>query len=236
MDDWRDVRQAYLRSVDGDDPTFAFAEQDRDLLTSSERLRAAEMITLWIGTGLAEQLLLVWVVTFLRRLGVDTAKLQTVQFDHDRKHQIVSVGVLNPSQFKDHPRPTTLDDAAVKEAADAWKAVTEPEPEALLTILTAPERSLPFLQRSLFALLYRYPDLRTGLNAWDDDCSRTCAKKAPRQPGSSDSRWRTTWIFLTGLAMVTYFNVFIVWLMLRFRGRYWHSRVNRRRFAGRWYT
>lgn len=180
LDDWRDVRQAYLRSLDGDDPTFAFAEQDRDLLTSSERLRAAESITLWIGTGLAEQLLLVWVVTFLRRLDVDTAKLQTVQFDRDRKHEIVSVGVLNRSQFKDHPSPTKLDDAAVQEAADAWKAVTEPEPDALLTILTARERSLPFLQRSLFALLYRYPDLRTGLNAWEYQLLKHVREEGPK--------------------------------------------------------
>lgn len=93
LDDWRDVRQAYLRSLDGENPTFAFAEQDRDLLTSPKRLRAAGTITLWIGTGLAEQLLLVWVVAFLRRLGVDTSKLQTVQFDRDRKFEIVCVGV-----------------------------------------------------------------------------------------------------------------------------------------------
>jgi hypothetical protein len=180
LDDWRDVRQAYLRSLEGEDPTFAFAEQDRDLLTSPERLRAAGMITLWIGTGLAEQLLLAWVAAFLRRLGVDAAKLQTVQFDRDRTCEIVSVGVLNPSQFKDHPRPTTLDDAALREAADAWTAVTEPEPEALLTLLTARERSLPFLQRSLSALLYRYPDVRTGLNAWEYQLLKFVREEGPK--------------------------------------------------------
>jgi Domain of unknown function (DUF1835) len=180
LDDWRDVRQAYLRSLDGEDPTFAFAEQDRDLLTNPDRLRAAGMITLWIGTGLAEQLLLVWVVAFLRRLGVDTAKFQTVQFDRYGKHEIVSVGVLNPSQFKDHPDPTKLDDAAMRELAEAWTGVTAPEPEALLTILAARERSLPFLQRSLFALLYRYPDLRTGLNAWEYQLLRYVREEGPK--------------------------------------------------------
>jgi hypothetical protein len=39
-DDWLEVRQAYLRSLYGeDDPTFAFAEQDRDLLRLALRER-----------------------------------------------------------------------------------------------------------------------------------------------------------------------------------------------------
>jgi hypothetical protein len=181
LGDWMEVRQAYLRSLDGeDDPTFAFAEQDRDLLTNAERLRAARTIMLWIGTGLAEQLLLVWLVAFLRRLGVETAKLRTVQYDRDRKYEIVSVGVLNPSQFKDHPHPTKLDDDALREAADAWTAVTAPEPDTLLRILAAREQSLPFLQRSLFGLLYRYPDIRTGLNAWEYQLLRYVREEGPK--------------------------------------------------------
>lgn len=179
-DDWRDVRQAYLRSIDREWPTFAFADQDRDLFTNRDRLRAAGNITLWIGTGLAEQLLLVWVLGLLRRLGVDPAKLQIVQFDRDRKYEIVSVGVLNPAQFKDHPHPTKVDDAALQEAADAWTAVTNPEPEKLLDILNSRERSLPFLRRSLLALLYRYPDLRTGLNAWEYEMLRYVREDGPR--------------------------------------------------------
>lgn len=180
LDDWRDVRQGYLRSIDREWPNFAFADQDRDLLTNRDRLRAASKITLWIGTGLAEQLLLVCVLDLLRRLGEDPAKLQIVQFDRDRTYEIVSVGVLNPAQFKDHPHPTTVDDAAMREAADAWTAVTNPEPEKLLAILTARERSLPFLKRSLFGLLYRYPDLSTGLNSWEYQLLRYVREDGPK--------------------------------------------------------
>jgi len=180
LDDWRDVREAYWRSIDRDYPTFAFAEQDRDLFSNRERLRAAGKITLWIGTGLAEQLLLVWLLALLRRLGVDPAKLQTVQYDRDRKYEIVSVGVLNPSQFNDHPHSTKVDDAAMQEVADAWTAVTNPEPETLLAILAGRQRSLPFLQRSLLALLYRYPDLNTGLNAWEYQLLRYVREEGPK--------------------------------------------------------
>jgi Domain of unknown function (DUF1835) len=180
LDDWRDVRQGYLRSLDREDPAFAFGNQHRDLLSNLERLRAARTITLWIGTGLAEQLLLVWTVAVLRRLGVDTGKFQTVQFSRDRSHEIVGVGVLNPSQFKEHPAPTKLDDAGIREAAIAWEAVTAAEPDALLAFLTAREHSLPFLQRSLFALLYRYPELSTGLNAWEYQLLRYVREEGPK--------------------------------------------------------
>ena len=95
-------------------------------------------------------------------------------------YEIVSVGVLNPSQFKDHPHSTTVDDAAMREAAEAWTAATNPEPEKLLAILTARERSLPFLKRSLFGLLYRYPDLRTGLNAWEYQLLRYVREDGPK--------------------------------------------------------
>jgi len=180
LDDWRRVREAYLSSLDAEYPSFAFADQHRDLLTNSERLRAAQVITLWIGTGLAEQLLLVWVVAFLRRLGVDTAKLQIVQFNRDRKYEIVSVGVLNPAQFKDHPNPTKLDEAALRKAIEAWNAVTAPEPEGLIALLMATDRSLPFLQRSLSALLYRYPDVHTGLNAWEYQLLKYAREEGPK--------------------------------------------------------
>jgi hypothetical protein len=74
LDGWRDVRESYLRSLDIEWPSFSFAEQDRDLLTNRERLRSAETITLWLGTGLAEQLMLVWVIAVLRKLGADAGR------------------------------------------------------------------------------------------------------------------------------------------------------------------
>ena len=68
----------------------------------------------------------------------------------------------------------------MRETADAWTAVTAPEPDALQTILRARERTLPFLQRSLFALLYRYPGLRTGVNAWEYQLLRYVREQGPK--------------------------------------------------------
>src|SRR5689334_24677890 len=52
LDEWLERRQAYLRSLDVEDQTFTFAEQDRDVLSNREQLRHATTMTLWIGTGL----------------------------------------------------------------------------------------------------------------------------------------------------------------------------------------
>ena len=114
LDDWRDVRESYLRSLDIDGPSLSFGEQDRDLLTNRERLRSAETITLWLGTGLAEQLMLVWVITLLRELGADAGRCRIVQFNLDRKHEVVAVGVLDPLRFKEHPPPTGLTESAIQ--------------------------------------------------------------------------------------------------------------------------
>jgi hypothetical protein len=124
LDGWRDVRESYLRSLDIEWPSFSFAEQDRDLLTNRERLRSAETITLWLGTGLAEQLMLVWVIAVLRKLGADAGRCRIVQFNLDRKHEVVAVGVLDPLRFKEHPPPTGLTESAIQEATTAWEAVT----------------------------------------------------------------------------------------------------------------
>jgi len=180
LEDWRGVRETYLRSLDIEKLGAPFTDQDRDVFANRERLRSASTITLWLGTGLPEQLMLIWVVALLRRLEVDAGRCRVVQFDFDRKHEVVAVGVLNPSQFKEHPQPTRLDESAIHEATTAWKAVTASEPDALLGFLGDRKRSLPFLLRGLTALLYHYPDVGTGLNAWEYQLLRYVRDEGPK--------------------------------------------------------
>src|SRR5262245_4703059 len=180
LEHWRDVREGYLRSLDIEGPNLVFADQDRDVLTRHESLRSARTITLWVGTGLAEQLMLVWVVALLRRLEVDAGKCRVVQFSLDRKHEVVAVGVLDPLRFKEHPQPTGLDESTVQEAMAAWKGVTAPEPDALLAFLADRQHSLLFLHRALSSLLHHYPDLSTGVNAWEYQLLRYVRDEGPK--------------------------------------------------------
>jgi hypothetical protein len=180
LEDWRDVRETYLRSLDIEEPSVRFVDQDRDVFVNRERLRSASTITLWLGTGLPEQLMLIWVVALLRRIEVDVGRSRIVQFGVDRQHEIVAVGVLNPSRFKEHPHPIRLEESAIQEATTAWKAVTAPEPDLLSGFLADRTHSLPFLQRALTGLLHHYPDLVTGLNAWEYQLLRYVREEGPK--------------------------------------------------------
>jgi hypothetical protein len=124
LEDWRELRQGYLQSLDGEDQSFRFADRARDVLTHCEELRHARTITLWLGTGLADQLMLVWVVALLHKLGISTETCRVIQYNLERAYEVVAVGVLEPAQFKKHPEAVALDDASVRESTAAWEAVT----------------------------------------------------------------------------------------------------------------
>jgi hypothetical protein len=181
MDRWRDVRERFLASLLPESPGFAFATSERDLLTHAARLTSATRLTLWIGTGLAEQLLLIWVVELLRHLRVDLDKLRVVQFaTAGRGFEVVGVGVLNPGELRTAPMPIALDERSIDEASRAWAAVTASTPDALLRFLAEGDHPLPFLRRSLGALLHHYPVASSGLNDWEGELLRHVREDGPR--------------------------------------------------------
>ena len=180
LDGWRRIREDYLRTVDPRGPRFSFDSYRRDLLSSASTLQEAESILLWIGTGLPEQLLLAWTVELLRLLSIEVVRLRVIQFAyHAKGFEIVSLGVLNPEQLKTHPSPASLNDAALRELRTAWAAVTAKEPDALLAFLAEGSGSLPFLRPSFRTLVRRFPDLTSGLNAWEFELLRSIQQVGP---------------------------------------------------------
>src|SRR5262245_1273558 len=81
LEEWHRVRANYWRSLDTDPEGPFELAAEFDLLRNIEVLRRSESIVLWIGTGPDEQLLLVWMVQFLRAISVDLERLRVVQFD-----------------------------------------------------------------------------------------------------------------------------------------------------------
>ena len=169
LDEWRRLREGYLRTLYLDDPEFSFEAFHRDLLTNTHTLAHAERITIWIGTGLTEQLLLAWIPQFLRLLEIDLQKLRVIQFEHDpiNNAEVQSVGILDPEKLKAHPPAVTLNAIALATLDEAWCAATAPDPTALVTLVAAESDALPFLHRSLRWLLWRFPDADTGLGYLD---------------------------------------------------------------------
>ncbi len=168
LDRWRVAREQFVRTISPEGHVFSFADSERDLLTHAIRLQAAASVTLWVGTGVAEQLLLAWVVEVLRHLNADLGRFRVVQFDRTTKgHEIIGAGVLPPADFHHAPAAIALPERAIDELSRAWAAVTAATPDALLAFLSDAGHPLPFLRRSLVSLLYHYPDVESGLNAWD---------------------------------------------------------------------
>lgn len=180
IDEWSRMRQEYLRTLYPEFP-FSFADFQRDLVTNTQSLREAKSVTLWIGTGLAEQLLLSWMVQLFRVLGIDPEKMRVIQFSHDPTtgDEIQSLGILNPEALKAHPPAVSLNEAALASLDASWSAVTASEPKYLMAFLNAEPGPLPFLQRSLQSLMFRFPDVETGLGHWDMELLKHVVEKGP---------------------------------------------------------
>jgi hypothetical protein len=181
LDRWRKMRAAYHDTVlPGAYPTPFQDGPSPDLLVNLERLRDAETITVWLGTGLADQLRLAWMTALLPHLEVEPGRLRIVQFDYERGWETVHIGVLNPVQIAAHPPPIPLNSSRLDELSEAWSAASAETPDALISFVTGAPHPLTHLRRGFRAFLYFFPDLRTGLNAWELELLRNTAVEGPK--------------------------------------------------------
>jgi Domain of unknown function (DUF1835) len=179
IDEWRKQREKYLRTLYPFE--FAFDSPYRDLLSCAEELRSAPRVTLWLGTGVADQLLLAWLIQLFRLLSVDPNKLQVIQFSlvPQDSYEILGIGMLNPDQLRAHPEPFFLNQAAIDTLDRAWTAVTDSSPFQLIEFLASAPGPLPFLHRSLQSLMVRFPDVESGLSLWEFEILRQVVEKGP---------------------------------------------------------
>jgi hypothetical protein len=189
IEEWARLREAYWDSVASCDDQRPF---NRDLLANSEGLRDADSVTLWLGIGAAEQLLLAWTVKLLKLIG-SRAQIHVVQFTVFGKHKIPAwanapawgVGLLNPEQIKHHPPATPVPAAAILELEHLWEGVTSIDPSALLSVLSESHLSFcifaPACNSSFIATLTTRQDSVDGTQS----CSNTQKRRAPRPHESS---------------------------------------------------
>ena len=151
----------------------------QDLLWEAERLRDAAEVWLWLGTALSDQLLLALTVHLFDHLGVDLARLRTVQIDPAR-----GVGELRPEALRSHPAPLAMTNPRAEHARWAWQASTADGPDALLAFLAGAAQgpANPHLQHAMHAWLDRFPDRRSGLGRWDETLLAAC-DAVPRSAG-----------------------------------------------------
>jgi hypothetical protein len=178
---WRSARERYMREMHVESPDFSFGEYAADgLLMNAERLRQEPAIAVWAGLGLPDQLLLAWVVFLFDRLDLDLSKLAIVQFETLRPTQdVIALGELSPEDIRDYqPAPHQLNAEEAEELRRLWKVYTSDDPAAPSRYV-AGSSPMPIAHRAISELLYRYPDVRSGLGVWDECLLRHTLDKGP---------------------------------------------------------
>lgn len=155
---------------------------------SSDLLRSAERVYLWLGTTLREQLVLAWVVSLFKALGIGTGAIQLLELRSPKPSTNRSIATLNGEKIR---QTATWRQPAEEELAcyeSAWRAVSNPSPEELIAICATTSQFPAPLDAALRALLARYPDKLIGLNYWDrlilGSC-RTTRRKSSMVIGSA---------------------------------------------------
>ncbi len=154
------------------------SEQPPNLTPASE----VEAIYLWTGTGVDDQLSLLFSIHLLLELKhADPHKLSLVHFErHPRLDGTVrALYTLTPEDLSAHPAPTVLAPAQLDACRAAWAAYTAPDPEALQNLAAMEYSAMPHLQSALRLILRRYPRRDTGLSHWDYTLLRNAAKHGP---------------------------------------------------------
>jgi hypothetical protein len=178
---WRSARERYMGEIYGESPHFSFGGYAATgLLMNAERLSRERAIAVWAGLGLPDQLLLAWVVFLFDRLELDLSKLAVFQFETLRPTQdVLSLGELNPEDIREYqPAPHQLSPEEAEELRRLWKVYTSDDPAALSRYV-AGSSAMPIAHRAIRELLYRYPDVRSGLGVWDEHLLRNTLDKGP---------------------------------------------------------
>jgi hypothetical protein len=160
--EWRTGRLAFWRSISD----LAPDEVLEDLLGDTAELLSARKVVIWLGTSLDNQLALAFLVALLRAIGAAPEQVDLIQFRaNHRGIEILDLGMLDDENFAAHPPSATLSREDLAEVERSWSALTSSEPDALAEALASGYEPLPFFKRGLRALLLRYPEKLSGVNA-----------------------------------------------------------------------
>lgn len=174
---WRSIRERFLREVYADAPDFSFDECDEytsnGLLMNVDRLTGSDGIVIWLGVGLPDQLFLSFVIVLFDRMDLDLSRVSVIQFENlGVGRDIMSVGELRSEDIRDHqPKPRRLNLVEIQTLRRAWKVYTSDDPANLPRYLSE-VGPMPILRHAMRHLVYRYPDVRSGIGSIDESLLR----------------------------------------------------------------
>jgi hypothetical protein len=176
--EWRAARAKHFWDLVGmPEPEGQSSGSTQDIIARLDRIRAAEIVTVWIGAGLPDRLMLAFLVQLADLGHLDERRLRVVDFAK-LGIDAINVGYLSPEVIAANRREEQLGDAELARLREAWNAITASDPEALLRFV-ADDRDEP-LDRAVRRLLSRFPDEQTGLSEFQHSLLRNVAAHGPR--------------------------------------------------------
>jgi hypothetical protein len=163
-DEWIRRRDDFWNEVCGGPALEEFPE---DLVIDAEKLARSDRVTLWVGAGLSDRLLLPTVLKLADLVKLTLPPLEIVEIT---THRSLSVPVLGWGALRADDvgrpaaKPVTSDHRAL--AQRAWAGLTGRSPTSLLHALEALDDDAA-LQAAMCSLIGRYPDATMGLSHWD---------------------------------------------------------------------
>jgi hypothetical protein len=180
LERWRDVRESFLRMAYQEEPLSLNGDPSTELISNLTRLGAEKHVLIWVARGLAEQLLLAWLVHLFDQQGFDPSRLVIIQVTNLRPRQkIMGMGELSSENFRTfRSGEQKLDAEQLNELKAAWSAYTCACAEALTDHVSG-STHLPLLREAMRSLICRYPDHRSGLSLCDTKLLEHTAEHGP---------------------------------------------------------
>jgi hypothetical protein len=148
---WQATREAFWRNTTGWDFPGAC-----ELVGDTEELVRARRIVIWLDASLDDQLALAYLPALLEAVGASPEQIDLIQFP-------MGANLLHSHAAP--PPPVRLSQQDLDELRRAWSALVAPEPDALIAAAGSDYEPLPHFTRALRALLLRYPEKISGVNA-----------------------------------------------------------------------
>lgn len=163
-DEWIRTRDDFWSEVCGGPALEEFPE---DLVVDAERLASADRVTIWVGAGLSDRLLLPSVIALAELMQMTLPPMETVEILSHRSLSIpvLGWGMLRSDDVGSPARHEVTADAYMR-SRHAWAGLTATSPSSLIHALDTLDED-PALLAAMAALIERYPDTVRGLSHWD---------------------------------------------------------------------
>ena len=178
---WQNVRERYWRNL-VPDLALTHVSSPSNLVVNAQRLKEAELVTLWAATSLSEQLFVAFTIYLADLVGVGDGRIAVVQFEHlpAREARVMGLGELNEANLAAHPKPAPLSPEALTDYRAAWIALTSEDPALIETFKADRPNANRWLTEAMPLLLRRFPYKASGLNYWDRLLLEKVRAHAPR--------------------------------------------------------